>query len=293
MSMDKLNLYMKRLKGFINQYKESKLGIIGFIILSIFIFISVFANHLSDYSIKTTEGDLSARFQSPSYKHLLGTDDVGRDILTQIMYGGRISLLIGFLAAAISGGIGTLVGLFAGYYGGWKEDILMRITDIILVIPGLPLMIVLAALLGASFWSIIVVISVIGWTGTARVVRAQVLSLKERPFIESVRAIGAGDLRIIGLHLLPNVFPLIVAQMVLRIGSSILAEASLSFLGLGDVTKVSWGMILHWGFSTGALFNNYWWIIVPPGICITLVVLGFTFVGYAFDQIVNPRMRRR
>jgi len=293
MSMERLNLYTKRLKGFINQYKESKLGIIGLIILSIFIFISVFANYLSDYSIKATEGDLSAQFEPPSYKHWLGTDDVGRDLFTQIMYGGRISLLIGFLAAAISGGFGTLVGLFAGYFGGWREDILMRITDIVLVIPGLPLMIVLSALLGSSFWNIIFVISIIGWTGTARVVRAQVLSLKERPFIESTRVIGAGDLRIIGLHLLPNVFPLIVAQMVLRIGSAILAEASLSFLGLGDPMSVSWGMILHWAFTTGALFSNYWWFLLPPGICITLVVLGFTFVGYALDQIVNPRIRRR
>jgi len=293
MSMSRFTLYKKRLKNFFTQFIESKSGVIGLFILLFFVFISVFANYLSDYPIKATQGDLTARFKPPSMKHWLGTDDVGRDLLTLIMYGGRISLLIGFMAAAISGGIGTAVGLLAGYFGGWKEEILMRVTDIILVIPGLPLMIVLAAVLGTSFWNIIFVISIIGWTGTARVVRAQVLSLKERPFIESVKAIGAGDGRIIGLHLLPNVFPLIVAQMVLRIGISILSEASLSFLGLGDPMSVSWGMILHWAFSTGALSSNYWWFIIPPGICITLVALGFTFVGYALDQVVNPRIRRR
>jgi len=154
-------------------------------------------------------------------------------------------------------------------------------------------MLVLAAILGTSFWNIIFVISITGWTGTARIVRAQVLSLKERAFIESSKAIGASDLRIIGVHLLPNVFPIILAQMVLGIGGAILSEASLSFLGLGDPLSISWGMILHWAFSSGALSSNYWWWIIPPGICITLVALGFTFVGYAFDQIVNPRIRRR
>mgnify|MGYP001032364586 CR=1 FL=1 len=293
MSRTKLTLYKKRIGDFINKFKESKLGMIGIVVLAFFIFISVFSNHLSHYPIKATEGNLRDRLKPPCSKYLLGTDEVGRDLATQIMYGGRISLLVGFLAAGISGGIGTLVGLIAGYFGGWKEGILMRITDIIMVIPGLPLMIVLAAILGTSFWNIIFVISIIGWTGTARVVRAQVLSLKERPFIESVRAIGAGDIRIIGHHLLPNVFPLIVAQMVLRIGIAILSEASLSFLGLGDPLHISWGMILHWAFTCGSLSSNYWWYLLPPGLCITLVALSFTFVGYALDQIVNPRIRRR
>lgn len=293
MSGSRRSIYRRRLSTFVGQFRESKLGIVGLLILMIFLFTSTFANHLSDYSTKATQGNLRDRFSPPSQKYLLGTDDVGRDILTLLMYGGRISLLIGFLAAFLSGGIGTIVGLTAGYFGGWKEDVLMRITDIVLVIPGLPLMLVLAAILGTSFWNIIFVISIIGWTGTARIVRAQVLSLKERAFIESSKAIGASDLRIIGVHLLPNVFPIILAQMVLGIGSAILSEASLSFLGLGDPLSISWGMILHWAFSSGALSSNYWWFIIPPGICITLVALGFTFVGYALDQIVNPRIRRR
>jgi peptide/nickel transport system permease protein len=292
-STSKLEFYRRRIRDFAVQFRESRLGIIGVGILVFFIFISVFANYLSSYPIKSTEGNLKDRLLPPSSKYILGTDEVGRDLATQIMYGGRISLLIGFLAALIKGGIGTLIGVTAGYFGGWREDLLMRITDVIMVIPGLPLMIVLSAILGTSFWNIILVISITGWAGTARVVRAQVLSLKERPFIESVKAIGASDFRIIGFHLLPNIFPLIVAQTVLGVGSAILAEAGLSFLGFGDPTHISWGMILHWAFVSGSLSSNYWWYIIPPGLCITLVALGFTFVGYALDQIVNPRMRRR
>ena len=293
MSSSRLTIFRRRLTKFVGQFLESKLGIFGVLILIIFLFTSIFANYLSDYPTKATQGNLKDRFSPPNNKYLLGTDDVGRDILTLLMYGGRISLLIGFLAAFTSGGIGTIIGLTAGYFGGWKEDVLMRITDIVLVIPRLPLMLVLSAILGTSFWNIIFVISVTTWTGTARIVRAQVLSLKERAFIESSKAIGASDLRIIGVHLLPNVFPLILAQMVLGIGGAILQESSLSFLGLGDPLSISWGMILHWAFSAGALSSNYWWFIIPPGICITLVALGFTFVGYALDQIVNPRIRSR
>jgi len=292
-SSSRLTIFRRRLTKFVGQFLESKLGIFGVLILIIFLFTSIFANYLSDYPTKATQGNLKDRFSPPNNKYLLGTDDVGRDILTLLMYGGRISLLIGFLAAFTSGGIGTIIGLTAGYFGGWKEDVLMRITDIVLVIPRLPLMLVLSAILGTSFWNIIFVISVTTWTGTARIVRAQVLSLKERAFIESSKAIGASDLRIIGVHLLPNVFPLILAQMVLGIGGAILQESSLSFLGLGDPLSISWGMILHWAFSAGALSSNYWWFIIPPGICITLVALGFTFVGYALDQIVNPRIRSR
>jgi len=292
-SSSRLTIFRRRLTKFVGQFLESKLGIFGVLILIIFLFTSIFANYLSDYPTKATQGNLKDRFSPPNNKYLLGTDDVGRDILTLLMYGGRISLLIGFLAAFTSGGIGTIIGLTAGYFGGWKEDVLMRITDIVLVIPRLPLMLLLSAILGTSFWNIIFVISVTTWTGTARIVRAQVLSLKERAFIESSKAIGASDLRIIGVHLLPNVFPLILAQMVLGIGGAILQESSLSFLGLGDPLSISWGMILHWAFSAGALSSNYWWFIIPPGICITLVALGFTFVGYALDQIVNPRIRSR
>jgi len=289
----KIKGYERSIIKFWEQYKESKLGLLGLFILLFFIFISVFAEILAPYSIGSIQGDMNAILKPPTSKYLIGTDELGRDLLSLIIYGGKVSLTIGFLATLVTAIIGTLVGVSAGYFGGTTEELLMRFTDIFLVIPGLPLMIVLASILGATFWNMILVIGIQGWTGTARVLRAQVLSLKEKPFIESARAIGASDTRIIIRHIIPNVLPLIVAQMVLRVGSSILSAASLSFLGLGDPTHISWGMTLHYAFSVGSLFSGFYWYIIPPGICITLVVLSFAFIGYALDQVVNPRIRKR
>lgn len=284
---------LENFRKFWSQYKESKIGLLGLAILLLLLFTSIFAEVVAPYGIGIGHGDRDAVLKPPSSKHLLGTDELGRDMLSMIIYGGRISLLVGFLATIIGATIGTLVGVTAGYFGGHIEDILMRITDTFLVIPDLPLMIVFASILGANIWNIILVLGILGWTGSARVLRAQVLSLKEKPFIESARAIGASDFRIIVQHILPNVLPLIVAQNVLRIGGAIMSAASLSFLGLGDPTHMSWGIILSFAFGVGALFSNYYWYIIPPGVCITLVVLAFTFIGYALDQIVNPRIRRR
>jgi len=289
----KLEGYKKSMGKFWSQYKESKMGMLGLAILIFFVFISVFAEVLAPYPVGPKEGDKKAILKPPSAKYFLGTDELGRDLLSILLQGGRVSLTIGLMATLVTAIIGTLIGVSAGYFGGRTEEILMRFTDLLLVIPGLPLMIVLASILGATYWNMILVIGIRGWTGTARVLRAQVLSLKEKPFIESARAIGSSDIRIIGRHILPNVLPLIVAQMVLRIGSSILSASSLSFLGLGDPTHLSWGMTLHYAFGVGSLFSNFYWYLVPPGVCIALVVLAFTFIGYAFDQIVNPRLRER
>lgn len=284
---------LRGIRNFWNQYRESKVGLVGLSILSFFIFVSIFSDVVAPYPIGAMEGDRHALLKPPSRKYVLGTDEIGRDILSLLIHGGKISLMIGFLASIVSTLIGTLIGVSAGYFGGRMEEILMRFTDVVMVMPGLPLMIVLAAILGASFWNMIFVIGLLGWTGSARVLRSQVLSVKEKPFVESARAVGASDARIIIRHILPNVLPLIVAQNVLRVGSSILSAASLSFLGLGDPVHVSWGIMLRFAFSRGALFSNYYWYLIPPGICITLVVLAFTFVGYALDQVVNPRIRRR
>ena len=289
----KIEGYKKNIKSFWGQYRESKLGLLGLFILLFFVFMAIFAEVLAPYPVGPAQGDSQAILKPPSKKYLLGTDELGRDMLSLIIHGSRVSLMIGLLSTLMAGLIGTLIGVSAGYFGGKTEELLMRFTDLLLVIPGLPLMIVLASILGATFWNMILVIGILGWTGTARVLRAQVLSLKEKPFIESARAIGASDARIIGHHILPNVLPLIVAQMVLRIGSSILSASSLSFLGLGDPTHISWGMILHYAFRCGSLFSNFYWYLIPAGFCITLVVLAFTFIGFALDQIVNPRIRRR
>ena len=214
--MSRVKAISLRLGNFSRDFLRSRMGVFGLLIILFFIFISLGAPYLTDWSIRASEGDLSAVLKPPTSEHILGTDELGRDMLTLILYGGRISLLIGFMATVIAGLLGTLVGSVAGYFGGTVDDLLMRINDLFLVIPGLPLMIVLSAMLGQSIWNIIFVIGILSWSGTSRVIRSQVMSIKEKSFVESARAAGAGDTWIITKHILPNVLPLIVAQMILQ-----------------------------------------------------------------------------
>jgi peptide/nickel transport system permease protein len=232
-------------------------------------------------------------FRPPSAQHWLGTDELGRDVFREVLAGAGISLLVGLLATAISILVGAAIGLIAGYRVGWLDSVLMRVTDFFLVIPTLPLVIALAAVFGQSLGIIILVIGLTGWPGTARIVRSQVLSLRERQFVVRVRSFGASDLRIVGLHILPNVLPLIFANTVLVIAGSILSEATLAFLGLGDPVHVSWGTMLHFAFVSGATGRGAWWYFLPPGIGIVIVVLGFTLAGHTLDRILNPRLRGR
>ena len=221
----------------------------------------------------------------------LGTDAQGRDIFSQLFWGSQIALTVGLLAAAGSIGIGTIIGLVAGYSGGRIDSVLMRFTDVILVLPGLPFLIILAAVLGPSYWNIIFVLTIIGWPGTARVIRSEVLSLKERPFIDSAKVTGASNVRIMFKHLAPNVMPLAFLYMTLAVSGSILSEAALSFLGLGDVNTPSWGQMLQ-AVQTENVLAAWWWLL-PPGIAITFISLAFYLIGRAFEQIVNPRLRKR
>jgi peptide/nickel transport system permease protein len=197
-------------------------------------------------------GEVGSSLQPPSREHILGTDDLGRDVFKNLLAGGRISLIVGVLATVISMFLGTIIGITAGYMGKKTDVILMRFTDFFLVIPWLPLVLVLAAILGSSIWNIIFVIGITSWAGTARVVRAQTLSIKERPFIERIRAIGADYKTIMIIHILPNVFPLVFANTILVSVVAIISETTLSFLGLGDVTRPSWGMMLNSAFESGA-----------------------------------------
>ncbi len=231
----------------------------------------------------------------PGYRsgnqYWLGLDSQGRDIFSQVIWGSRIALLVGFLAAIFSVVLGVVVGLVAGYVGGKIESVLMRFTDVILVLPGLPLIITLAAVLGASVWNIILVISLLGWPGIARIIRAEVLSLKERPFIDSARVTGASTTRIVFRHIAPNVMPLAFLYMTFSVSGAILTEAALSFIGLGDISTMSWGIMLQQVSQSKAL--EAWWWLLPPGMAITLISLAFFLVGRAFDEIVNPRLRKR
>jgi len=278
-----------RLREAIRTFRSNTLGVVGLGILCTFVIVALFANQISPYDPYERTGK---PFEKPSATHFLGTNDIGQDLFSEIVHGSRVSLGLGFVAAVIAMTIGTLVGVVAGYSGGIVDSILMRITDVVLVIPFLPLMILMAAVLGPSFWNLVIVLSVIIWARPARVIRAQVLSLKERGHVVAARATGATVRHILFHHVIPAVLPLSLAQLILATRSTILIEASLSFLGLGDPLSKSWGMILYYAQARGAFLTGAWvWWILPPGLLITVAVLGFAFTGYALEATVNPRLR--
>jgi peptide/nickel transport system permease protein len=224
--------------------------------------------------------------------YVLGTDFYGADILTELFYGTQVAFTVGLLAALFAVGLGTFIGLIAGYYGKLVETLLMRTTDIVLVLPFLPIVLIFVSILRPSIWIIILTLAILTWPGIARVIRAQVLTLKERPFIDAARVSGASDLRLIFLHLAPNVLPFSFLYMSLAVAGAIITEAALSFLGLGDASVISWGGMLSILLTQGAALYAWWWLL-PPGVSITLLSLGFYLLGRGFDEIINPRLRRR
>ncbi|HYN37536.1 MAG TPA: ABC transporter permease [Actinomycetota bacterium] len=274
-------------------FRKNRFGAIGLSILVVFGLMAIFADVLVPAERLSVIKATGEQLAPPTSGFPLGTDEAGRSILDLVIQGSQVSLFVGLLATIISMGIGSIVGITAGYYGRWVGATLMRFVDWFLVIPFLPLAIVLASLLGRSIWIIAFVIGVTTWAGTARLVRAQVLTLKERPYIERARALGASNLHLIRRHILPNVFPLIFANTVLVVAVAILAETTLSFLGLGDPFNVSWGTMLELAFERGSISLGAWWYLIPPGLCIVLVVLGFTMCGYALDEVLDPRLRSR
>jgi len=275
-------------------FRRNKMGMLGLIVLALFVAVAVFAPLLADrQGLEATCPCNGTAFSAPSSDFPFGTDNYGRSVLTLTIWGSRISLLVGLFATLISMLIGSLVGIVAGYYGRWPETVLMRITDWFLVIPFLPLAIVLASVLGRSLPVIIFVIGVTSWPSTARIVRAQVLSVKTRPYVERSRALGSSNWHLNTRHILPNVGPLIFANTVLTVAIAILSETTLSFLGLGDPLSISWGTILQFAFDQGAAGSGQWWWIIPPGLAIVFVVLAFTLCGFALDEILNPKLRKR
>jgi len=268
----------------------NRLGSMGLFILALMVGLALFAPWLAPFDPTARVG---RPFLPPDATFWLGTNDIGNDILSELIHGTRVSLSIGAIAAFTAIGIGTVVGLVAGYVGGTIDAALMRLVDLLLVIPFLPLMILLAAYVGPSFWNIVLVIGLLSWARPARVVRSQVLSLRTRGYVQASRSMGAPAGHVIVHHILPGVLPLAVAQFVLAASSTILIEASLSFLGLGDPLAKSWGMILYYAQARGAFLSGAWkWWVLPPGMMITVAVLGFAFTGYALEDIVNPRLRR-
>ncbi len=266
----------------------SKRGRISAALLLLFLFVGVFGALLAPYNPRASSTDVLA---PPSSEHWLGTTEVGADVFSQLLVGARVSLIVGFAAGIISAVIGSAVGLTGGFFGGWTDRVLDSFENWFLVIPQLPLMVVLARLLDPSLFVLVAVIGLTSWAGTGRIVRSQVLTLKERAFVERSRALGASDWHIIRVHILPNALPLIFANTVLIVAVAILAEAALSFLGLGDPTAISWGTMLENGFEAGAPSANAWWYVVPPGLCITVLVFSIGLLGYVFEQHVNPRLK--
>jgi peptide/nickel transport system permease protein len=230
-------------------------------------------------------------FGHPSWQHLLGLDDGGIDMVTLLIWGMRVSLVVGFAATFVSMVIGGTIGVVAGYFGGHTDNVLMRITDYFLVIPDVPLMIVVAAIWGPSLFHIIIVIGILLWTSTARVIRAQVKSVRERVYVKRARALGASHARIVLRHVLPQVAPLLVASTVLTIAVAIFDETALSFLGLSDPNTISLGSIMEHAFERAAISTGAWWAIVPPGVLVTLLILACSLVGGALEDALNPRLR--
>jgi peptide/nickel transport system permease protein len=291
---EKGKLTAHRTGKMMKQLMKNRMGAIGVIILVFFGALAILGPYIVPYDVKTISKNPDEYLNLPSGKHWLGTDNFGIDIFSELLYGARTSIIVGMVSAVIASFLGAIVGLYSGYVGGWKDEVVMRLNDIVLSIPWLVLMIVTAGLLGKiDLTGIILIIGLTGWSTTARMVRAQVLSIRERQYIERARAIGSSDMDIIRRHVFPNTFPLVFANTILTVAVSILSEATLSFLGMRPAGEVTWGTMLSFAQESSAFQNGLQWWILAPGLCIVVVVLGFTLLGYALDEILNPKLRHR
>lgn len=267
---------------------RNKKGLIGLIIVLIFVVMALVAPYISPYDPTAV---VAPPLQPPSPQHLLGTDQLGRDILSQVIYGSRVSLYVGIVSSLIAVFTGLVLGLLAGYRGGLVDELISGVIDIMLALPSLPLIIILAAYLGPSLTNIILILAFFGWVSTARVIRSQVLSIRSRQYIEAATAIGASSTRVMFIHILPSLVPLLIAELVMGATSAILTEAGLSFLGLGDPTAVSWGQVLRGAQVYHAMQLDLWLWIFVPGLFIALLGSGFVLIGFAIEEYINPRLR--
>jgi peptide/nickel transport system permease protein len=278
---------IKLLKGIL----KHQTGRIGLIMVAFVIVIAIFAHYISPYD----PYDLFSRDLprlAPSAGHLLGTDHIGNDILSKLIYGARVSLIVGIITGISSTLLGAVLGMMAGYLGGWFDTLIMRAVDVLMTIPSLPLMILIATYVGTQFYMIIFIFTLLGWTGMARTIRAQVLSLKSQKYITAAELAGASRPYVMFRHILPEVSPLLIVSGVLSAAGVMVAEAGLSFLGFGDPKAISWGKMLFEAQANHGLLLKAWWWVLSPGIAISITVIGFMLVGYALEEIVNPRVRQ-
>jgi peptide/nickel transport system permease protein len=275
-------------------FRRNRLAMVGLIVLSLFALMAIFAPLIADKdALRAVNALDNPTWARPSRDFIMGTDNLGRSVAVQFVYGSRVSLFVGLMATVLTIAIGSVIGVVSGFFGKWVDATLMRLTDWFLVIPFLPLAIVLASVLGRNVWNIIFVIGITSWPSTARLVRSQVLTVKERLYVDRARALGATRGHVIARHVLPNVSPLILASATLAVPISILTETTLAFLGLGDPTQASWGKTLEEAFGAGAITRGAWWYYMPAGIGIVIVVLAFTLFGRALEEILDPRLRER
>ncbi|AEN06945.1 ABC-type transporter, integral membrane subunit [halophilic archaeon DL31] len=276
-------------------FVRSKMAVAGLAIIVFYILMALLAPYIVPYApyerLYMADGSW-ASLQPPTAAHPLGTTDSAHDVLSQLLLGSRIAMFVGLLGAFMVAIIGTTFGIVAGYYGGWVDEVIMRVVDVLYGLPFIPFVIVLVTVLGASVWNIILGIALLYWLSTARVIRSEVLTLRERPYVEAAQAAGASDFRIMGVHILPNVIPLSALYAAIAVGYSIVAQASIAFLGFGDPTIPSWGVMLQRAFVTQA-FGTAWWWVIPPGLSITLVVTGAYLVGRGYEEVVNPQLQEK
>ncbi|NLJ49889.1 MAG: ABC transporter permease [Candidatus Atribacteria bacterium] len=267
------------MKDLIFNQKKYFTRIGGFLFL-FFLLVAIFAPFIAPFQLT----DRFDPFLPPGSKYLLGTNDIGNDLFTEFIYGLRITLLVGLLTGAFSISIGVFIGLLAGYHGGFMDEILMGMTDIVLMIPRIPLIIVLSAFLRPSVGLMILVMSILWWTSTARVIRSRTIQIRSMGFIESARCLGFSSWHILFYEILPNIVMIIIPEYLITVASAMISEASLSFLGLGDPSLKSWGMMIHHAFQRGGFLNGMWWWYIPPGLGIILFVLSMVFLSFAFEE---------
>lgn len=275
--------------------RQDRFAIASLIIVGIFVLLAILAPMLAPYGAfeaSLTETGRLRRLQPPSTDHLLGTNAFGQDVLSQFLYGFRIAIIVGLVAALAVGIISTIIGVLSGYFGGYVDDILMRLTDIALSIPTLPFAIVAVALLGPNIQNIILVITILFWRNGARLIRSAVLTERERIYVRWARAAGASHAHIIMKHVLPNIVRVVFLWITMSVAFAILTEASLSFIGLGDPSVISWGQMLNMAFTSGALRTAWWWVL-PPSIALVMLISSLYLVGRSYEELTNPRLRRR